>query len=313
VRPTIDSVNLSPRGAVPAADMRGTRSMPSLITGDHLRTAVEKNTFIKSGVVKSVEGAKYDFRMSPIILKSSFVTPVNIEKLPEDKRSQAVVDSGDVVFVKTIELLDLPNTMIATLSPKRKLSHLGIIVLGGLAVDPKYKGPLFIGLYNFSSTPFPLLPGRKLIAAMFYNLCGDELAEFPELEPLSDQDEFPDDLISLIRNYKPVELRGLNEAVSRLQGEFDALQEEVRDDRTWKKEFREGLEAQSKLIKDLLDGLKEEIDNRKQEDFAIKTRLDKVSDVYAGFRAMGGIIALFVAAILGGFAGYFIPKMFGGH
>lgn len=192
----IDSAQLN------AAGVRGTRSMTSLITGERLQKAVAENTFIKGGTIKSVEGAKYDLRMSPMILKSSFVTPVNVEKLPEDKRAQAVVDSGEVVFVKTMEFLDLPNTMIATLSPKRKLSHLGIIVLGGLAVDPKYKGPLFIGLYNFSSTPFPLLPGRKLIAAMFYNLEGQELVEFPDLEPLSDEDEFPDDLISLIRNYK---------------------------------------------------------------------------------------------------------------
>jgi deoxycytidine triphosphate deaminase len=286
--------------------------MASLITGERLQKAVEGGTFIKNGLLKSVEGAKYDFRMSPIVLKSSFVTPVNIERLPEDKRAQAVVEPGEVVFVKTMELLDLPNSMIATLSPKRKLSHLGIIALGGFAVDPKYKGPLYIGLYNFSSTAFPLIPGRKLIAAMFYNLGIDELTEFPDLQPISDQDEFPDDLISLIRNYKPVELKGLTEAVFHLQGQFNTLQDEVRDDRTWKKEFRDAQDQQTKQIDKLLEGLQDEKAIRKEEDFALRSKLEGMSNLFVGTKLIWRITWTIAAIIIGILAGYYGPKLLDG-
>jgi deoxycytidine triphosphate deaminase len=286
--------------------------MASLITGERLQKAVEGGTFIKNGLLKSVEGAKYDFRMSPIVLKSSFVTPVNIERLPEDKRAQAVVEPGEVVFVKTMELLDLPNSMIATLSPKRKLSHLGIIALGGFAVDPKYKGPLYIGLYNFSSTAFPLIPGRKLIAAMFYNLGIDELTEFPDLQPISDQDEFPDDLISLIRNYKPVELKSLTEAVFHLQGQFNTLQDEVRDDRTWKKEFRDAQDQQTKQIDKLLEGLQDEKAIRKEEDFALRSKLEGMSNLFVGTKLIWRITWTIAAIIIGILAGYYGPKLLDG-
>lgn len=133
----------------------------TLITSELLNKALKPGGFLREGSPNCVEGAKYDFRMSPLILKASFGTPINLDKLPEDQRAQVKVEPGEVVFVRTIEKLALPNDTIAMLSPKRKLSHQGIIALGGFAVDPKYVGPLFVGLYNVSSTPFHLQSGKK--------------------------------------------------------------------------------------------------------------------------------------------------------
>ena len=129
----------------------------TLLTGAALRAALNDDGFIRNGSVDSIEGEKYDFRISPIVLKASYGSPgLDIKALAEEHRAQMQVDPGEVVFVKTIETLVLPKNINALLSPKRKLSHLGLIVLGGFCVDPLYQGPLFIGLYNFSSTPFPL-------------------------------------------------------------------------------------------------------------------------------------------------------------
>ena len=165
MQPAADSGDISARRIMSAAGASG--AMATLITGAHLTKALEADGFIKDGSTACVEGAKYDFRMSPLILKASFGTPVNLEKLPEDQRAKVTVEPGEVVFVRTIEKLSLPNNVIAMLSPKRKLSHQGIIVLGGFAIDPKYRGPLFVGLYNFSSTPFHLQTGRKLMRRSF--------------------------------------------------------------------------------------------------------------------------------------------------
>jgi hypothetical protein len=201
--------------------------------------------------------------------------------------------------------------MIATLSPKRKLSHQGIIVLGGLCVDPKYKRPLFIGLYNFSSTPFPLLPGKKLIAAMFYELSGPELADFPIPDVISeDSEDFPDDLVTLIRNYKPVELKGLTEALSSLQSQFTSLQDEVRDDRTWKRDFRDALDQQTKQIDKLLEGLQEEKQARKEEDTAIRSKLEGMSNIFTSAKLIWTIVWTVVVLLLGGAAGSYITRFF---
>jgi deoxycytidine triphosphate deaminase len=287
------------------------RSVSSLITGDKLRAALGPDGFIKDGNPTSVEGAKYDFRMSPLILKSSFSAPIHLDKLSEEQRAQIRVEPGEVVFVRTIERLDLPKTITAVLSTKRKLSHQGIIALGGFCIDPLYKGPLFIGLYNFSSTPFPLQAGKKLIAALFYRLEGDELAEFSPPDSVPD-DDFPDDLKNLIRNYKPVELKGLIESIGTIQSQLDALTVEVRDDRTWKRDFQEALERQTKQIDKLLEGLQDEKGIRKEEDAAIRTKLDSMSSIFTTARLIWVIIWTLITLLLGGIVGPYVTKMITG-
>lgn len=282
--------------------------MTTLITGEHLRDALGAMGFIKNGVPGSVEGAKYDFRMSPLILKSSFGTPINLDNLSEEQRAQVRVEPGEVVFVRTIERLELPKNITAVLSTKRKLSHQGVIALGGFCIDPLYKGPLFVGLYNFSSTPFPLQAGKKLIAALFYKLDGEEIADFPVPDSVPD-DDFPDELKNLIRNYKPVELKGLIETIHQLQSQLDALSIEVRDDHSWKRNFQEALDRQTTQIDKLLEGLKEEKETRKLEDSAIRTKLEGMSTLFTGAKLIWRIIWTTAAIVIGVLAGHFGPKL----
>jgi deoxycytidine triphosphate deaminase len=105
--------------------------MPRLITENELKTAVELNTFIKNGNVNNAEGVKYDFCLGSELLKAVFGRPIDMLKLPENNRTSLNIEPGEVVFVLTKEELDLPNNIHAVLSPKRKLSHDGIMVLGG--------------------------------------------------------------------------------------------------------------------------------------------------------------------------------------
>jgi len=147
---------------------------------------------------------------------------------------------------------------------------------------------------------------------MFYNLGVDELTEFPDLQPISDQDEFPDDLISLIRNYKPVELKSLTEALSHLQTQFDILQNEVRDDRTWKKEFRDAQELQTKQIDKLLEGLQDERAIRKEEDAALRIKLEGMSNLFAGTKIIWRIFWTVALIIIGILAGHYGPMVFEG-
>src|SRR2546423_648965 len=181
--------------------------MPRTITCEELASAVKEQTFIKNGKYDCAEGVKYDFRMGGRILKANYGQAVDINSLPETERANMFVEPGEVVFVLTEEILELPKNVMALLSPKRKLSHQGILVLGGFCVDPLYKGRLLVGLYNFSSTRFPLRPGKKLIAAVFYELQENETDGFKA--PESEITDFPDELVTLIQGYKPIALQGL--------------------------------------------------------------------------------------------------------
>lgn len=295
----------------------GDAAMPKLVTETKLREAVQNQTFIVGGEPGSVEGIKYDFHMGTQFLKSSYRRPIDISDLSAAERNSLCIAPGEVVFVLTKEKLNLPNNIMAMLSPKRKLAHSGIIILGGQAVDPLYSGVLWVGLYNFSSTPFALAPGRKLIAAVFYELQDDEVGDFavPEATHITG---FPDELVALINQYKPVELKGLQEQLAETRRELEALKNDMASDKTWRDEFKNGLNElkqtvveTSRNLTQLATSLERESSLRAQEDKAITDRINRQSTMLFGFRLFWAAVILVVVAILGALADHYVPKAFG--
>jgi deoxycytidine triphosphate deaminase len=286
---------------------QGDFGVPNLVTGDKLREAVRNSTFIEGGDLQGVEGVKYDFRMGSRILKASFTQAIDIGNLTETERSQIGVEPGEVVFVMTAEKLKLPPNMIATLSPKRTLAHSGIIVLGGFGIDPNYAGVLYMGLYNFSSTKYPLRIGRKLIAAMFYELNDEEAQDFPSPPPIADDGEFPGELVNLIKNYRPTDLKGLQDEIEDTKRQLVALRNDMTSDHNWKEDFKKSLDEHNRQLGLLIDGLKDEKEVRRQEDTQIRTKLEGLTNYITLVRAGWVVVGLVVAAVLG----YMVPKLLG--
>lgn len=284
--------------------------MPKLLSGQEIRDAIETGAFIIDGDPSSAEAVKYDFHMGSRVLKAAYRQPKEIESIPEERRS---VDPGEVVYVLTRERLRLPRDMIATLMPKRKLAHKGIHILGGLGVDPEYRGVLVVGLYNFSSTPFPLLPGMKLIAATFQRLSSDELSDYTPAQTREITD-FPEELITLIQSYKPSDAAGLQALLDETRRELSQLKNDLTTDREWRQEFQSNLDKQNSLIERtnteigrVLDLIKEEASERKQHDLGLSERLNAMSGIFGGMK-VGWIIA---ALLIGAALSYFTPRILG--
>lgn len=264
--------------------------MPRILTENELKEAVRQQTFIKNGLPENVEGVKYDFRMSSSVLKAEFGGPVDSKKFTEQTGKTLHVDPGEVVFVLTEESLDLRQNILANLSPKRKLSHDGILVLGGFCIDPLYQGKLLVGLYNFSSSPFPLIPGKKLIAAVFYELQKEELSAFKK--PAVAIEDFPDELIRLMQQYKPVSNQGLIEQMKELSKELDNLRRDFQSREDWFTRFKESL-------KGLLDGLEKETKERKDTEREFRKDLKKISwSAAATAGSIGTIVATIIALLM---------------
>lgn len=305
---------------------RGVGGMTKLVTGDRLMEAVSNGTFIQGGIPAGVEGVKYDFHMGSRLRKASYKQAIDIDHLSELERSGLAVEPGEVVFVCTKERIVLPGNMIALLVPKRKIAHNGIIILGGFSVDPNYSGPLWVGLYNYSSVSFPLKAGKKLIAAMFYELEGDELHNFPVPES-STEGDFPPEISYLINSYKPQEFAALQAALADTKKQLENLSAEFHDDKTWRRNFQDGLDKigvyiqeQKQEIQELVNGLKLEQQARKQEDESLKAkferedeqirgRLEGMTNFFATVKVSTIIIGTLIVAALGALAGNYIPKI----
>lgn len=267
--------------------------MATLVTGEALHAAVAGETFIRGGDAKAVDNVKYDLRLGEQALKASIGLPKAIEQMQDAERW---IEPGEVVFILTQEELHLPNNMIAMLSPKRAITHRGITVLGGFAIDPGYAGRLWFGLHNFSSSRYALRSGTKIIACLFYELDEEEASHYECVmeEPVT---EFPDDLLELIKNYKPIELKSIQEEIASTKAEIATLRLAFSDDKTWKDSFQKGLDEHNRQLGVLIDGLREEKDARKEEDKRISDKLDEKSSLFLGVR-WGTIATVSVIGVL---------------
>ncbi len=284
--------------------------MPRIIPETKLKEAIKNGTFIKNGNTNNAEGVKYDFTLSSRLLKSKFGLPIDINNLSETDKANLFVEPGEVVFVLTEEILELPKNIKANLSPKRKLSHDGIMVLGGFCIDPLYKGKLLVGLYNFSSSPFPIRPGKKLIAAIFYELTEEEVEDFrpPEYAIM----DFPDDLVIMMKKYQPVSAQNLMEEFKKLSDKFEDLKTEFRDREVWFTRFQEILEGHDKNIDKILKGLDKEIEERRQAEKDMDSRMlsihNEIQQYVKGAYKTAAIIGV-VGALLISFIFFLMQKL----
>ena len=269
--------------------------MPRMITGEEICDAVRGETFIKGGDTPCAEGVKYDFRLSSRILKASFKRPVDAQRLSEAEKRELFIEPGEMVFVLTQERLALPPNMFAELSPKRKLSHSGILAVGGFCIDPRYEGRLLIGLFNFSSTQFPLEPGRKVIAATFYELQGEEAKDFPQ--PVAPFDDFPDELIALMKNYSPMSTQSVFDEVGKIRLDLEKLRDEIQSHEKWYERFREILEGHDSQIGKLISGLDSETESRKRGEDKLTDAIQGVKDTLAFIKTATKLVIVILSLL----------------
>ena len=268
-------------------------------TQNALRDLSAGATWILEGHPGGAEGLKYDFRLGSRILFGGS-QPIDASRLTEIERGKLAIGPGEMAYVLTQEVLVLPNNVKAEIGLKRKLSHAGIVLHGGSCADPGYRGRLLFALFNFSARPFPLLPGKKIVSAQFYEL---EKAETPPTRPIEPILDFPDDIVHLMGQYRPATSQALAEQILDLQQKIEALNKFVRDRNEWFERFQLSLTNTERVVENLGEKLDEERSNRVDGEKEFKSRLEEISRTttkhavfWALLIAAAGIAA---AAVLG--------------
>lgn len=258
-----------------------------------LRAVDNSEVWILEGSSQCAEGVKYDFRLGSRILLGGR-QPIDATRLTESERAAIAIGPGEMAYVLTQEVLVLPADVKAEIGLKRKLSHAGIILHGGSCADPGYRGRLLFALFNFSSRPFPLQPGKKLVAAQFYVLEEDET---PPARPLEIILDFPDDIVHLMAEYRPSTALSLVERLTDLRQQVDALNKLVRERDNWFVEFKASLTDTQQLVNTLARELSEERTNRiaGQEEF--KKRLEDISSATARHAVYWAIAIAFAGMV----------------
>jgi predicted nuclease with TOPRIM domain len=118
----------------------------------------------------------------------------------------------------------------------------------------------------------------------------EELSDFKK--PEAAIRDFPDDLIRLMQQYKPVSNQGLIERLEQISTELNNLRHDFQNREDWFKRFKESLEG-------LLHGLEKETKERKDTEREFRKDLKRISwSAAATAGAVGSIVAIIIAILI---------------
>jgi deoxycytidine triphosphate deaminase len=132
--------------------------------------------------LKNPEGAGFDLRIGELykISGKGFLgveereTPKMelIAKYEEGKTQKVVLLPQIYYTMKTIENVNMPDNLLAIMTPRSTLFRSGLYIFGG-QTPPGYKGGLTMGIYNFRDEPFELEMGSRVVHIMFFEVKGE--------------------------------------------------------------------------------------------------------------------------------------------
>ena len=132
--------------------------------------------------LKNPEGAGFDLRIGELyeISGQGFLgvtereTPemTLITAYEEGKITEVQLKPHTYYLFKTIEEVNMPENLLAIMTPRSTLFRSGVYVFGG-QVPPGYQGGLSMGILNYRDTDFRLEMGARVVHIMFSEVKGE--------------------------------------------------------------------------------------------------------------------------------------------
>ncbi len=94
-----------------------------------------------------------------------------IGKYKEGLKEEVLLKPNTYYVIKTVEEVNMPEDLIAIMTPRSTLFRSGVYIFGG-QVPPGYKGGLSMGMYNFRKEDFKLEMGSRVTHIMFFEVKG---------------------------------------------------------------------------------------------------------------------------------------------
>jgi len=132
--------------------------------------------------LKNPEGAGFDLRIGELyeMQGQGFMgveereTPGMklVAKYKEGKKVKTELKPHTYYAMKTIESVNMPDDLLAIMTPRSTLFRSGVFIFGG-QTPPGYKGGLTMGIYNFRDEKFDLEMGSRVVHIMFFQVEGE--------------------------------------------------------------------------------------------------------------------------------------------
>jgi len=128
------------------------------------------------------EGAGFDLRIGELYKISGEGFMGLEERSTPEMKLVAKFEEGKILKVelkphayytmKTIESVNMPDDLLAIMTPRSTLFRSGVYIFGG-QTPPGYKGGLTMGICNFRDESFQLEMGARVVHIMFSEVKGE--------------------------------------------------------------------------------------------------------------------------------------------
>jgi len=145
---------------------------------------VKKNKLVENLSERELtnpEGAGFDLRLAEVykISGKSFLGVTErhtsevtlVKKYEEGKTTQIVIKPGDFYLIKTIEDVNMPENLTASITSRSTLYRSGLMLQVG-NVPPGYCGGLNFGLKNIGPVPVTIELGSRIVHIQFHEVAG---------------------------------------------------------------------------------------------------------------------------------------------
>jgi dCTP deaminase len=155
-----------------------------MLTDSEIREAMEQQALqIKPFEPKRLEPASYDLRAGRVLVARRGIVDLSKEPL--------VLRHGDWAEIESLEVVELPLNMAATVGVRSSLTRRGLDWFSGPQIDPGYKGKIYISVFNASVAPIDISYGMAFATLIFYRLSRD--ASRPYAGKFQKQLTFPEE------------------------------------------------------------------------------------------------------------------------
>lgn len=131
--------------------------------------------------LKSSEGAGLDLRLGEAykIKGKAFLGKTHrhtpeielVEKYEEGRKKRITIRPGDFYLVKTIETVNMPQNLTASITPRSTTYRSGLFIRTG-NVSPGYCGELTFGLKNEGAATVEIEMGARFVHIQFHEVKG---------------------------------------------------------------------------------------------------------------------------------------------
>lgn len=105
------------------------------------------------------------------LLKKFDLTPTSSYRLRGAEKNSIVIKPGNFFLVKTIETVNMPDNLTASITPRSTTYRSGLFLRTG-NVPPGYSGGLIFGLKNEGSVPVTIEMGARFVHIQFSEVSG---------------------------------------------------------------------------------------------------------------------------------------------